>query len=270
MPLGVTIVASALAPHQDQHALALTEGLQRRGVKVQRVHCHSDVRTQIVICWGWRAGKKHRAAGREVLVMERGYIGDRFRWSSLGWNGLNGRAEFANRSDGGRRFRRHFAGMMRPMRRRGEYVLLIGQVAGDAALDGRSLVPWYEATAARAREEYGLPVVFRPHPLSKSEDAISAGAVDDVRGGDLQAALEDAAVVITWNSNTAVEAVLAGRPTIAMDAGSMAWPVTAHEIGPIPRIGRSSWAASLAWKQFTLEEMANGFALDVVWAHKFG
>ncbi len=56
-------------------------------------------------------------------------------------------------------------------------------------------------------------------------------------------ALAGARAVITFNSNTGVEAVLAGKPTVAIDEGSMAWPVTAHEIIDYPKEpNRLTWA----------------------------
>lgn len=59
-------------------------------------------------------------------MLERGYIGDRKQWLSLGWNGLNNRATFAEVDDGGARFRRYFDGMLKTPQEGGRYVLLVG------------------------------------------------------------------------------------------------------------------------------------------------
>jgi len=73
--------------------------------------------------------------GRDVLVMERGYIGDRTHWTSLGWNGLNGRARVPLApADGGARFERNYSRLMHPYNPAGHYALIIGQVPGDASL----------------------------------------------------------------------------------------------------------------------------------------
>jgi len=71
--------------------------------------------------------------------------------------------------------------------------------------------------------------------------------------GPLAKALAGAAVVITWNSNTAVDAILAGKNTTAADKGSMAWEVS----------DREAWAHALAWRQFSQDELTSGFA----WEH---
>lgn len=261
----VTIVASPTAAHQRHYGDALEAGLKRIGVNVARARSHALVRTAVVACWGWRIGRQHRAMGREVLVMERGYIGDRFKWTSLGWNGLNGRARFADVYDDGSRFASIWGHLMQPFDPSGEYALLIGQVPGDAALNGKNMDHWYADTARRAASFYGLPVVFRPHPIVVKRGQARAVPGTKTMNGDLAVALMNAAIVITWNSNTAVESVLAGKPTIAMDEGSMAWPVAAHDIGPIELKDRADWAQRLACKQFCDEEIANGSAVTPIW-----
>lgn len=238
--------------HQVAHRQALQDGLKRHGV--------SDLGRNVVVCWGWRSGQRHRRAGRDVLVLERGYIGDRFKWSSLGWNGLNGRADFPEYpDDGGDRFRSMAA--LAPWDPSGEYVLLVGQVRGDAALQGRDLTKWYADAAKHAEGTYGLPVRFRPHPqeVRRGIRRTVPGTASDT--GPLADSLDGAAVVVTWNSNTGVDALLAGKPVVVSDPGAMAWPIAAREIGGERGLDREAWAHALAWKQWTLEEIASGEAL---------
>lgn len=263
----LTIIRSPTARHQCAHADSLQEGLKRHGVKAtQQMRGAVAVGTKYVACWGWRIGAAYRAAGHEVLVMERGYMGDRFAWTSLGWNGLNGRAEFHVREDASR-FEQHFAHLLQPWNPAGSYVLLIGQTPNDAALAGRDLSDWYAEQAAEARRVYGLPVRFRPHPL-----AWSRGHRREVPGtvlapdGDLASEIAGAALVVTYNSNTGVESMLAGKPTVTADAGAMAWPVAARSIvaATTSEPPRRPWAEELAWCQFTLDEIRSGFAWECV------
>lgn len=255
------IITSSSA-HQCQHADALEQGLRAVGATVVRGYTGT---ADAIACWGWRTGKRFRENGATVLVMERGYIGDRFRWTSLGWDGLNGRAYFPPApEDSGARFREYFADLMKPWRTGGEYVLLIGQVPGDASLDGRNLNPWYSEQVQQLRARFDLPVVFRPHPLAYKRAGarrfLPSGA--HYNEGPLAQALERAAVVVTFNSNTAVESVLAGVPTIAYDRGSMAWPVCSHALDDsLITPDREQWAAELAWRQWTLGEIAEGVAV---------
>lgn len=266
----VTILANPTAAHQASHARALADGFAAHGVQATIRQSGPSVPTQTVACWGWRLGQRLRAAGHEVLVMERGYLGDRFAWTSLGWNGLNGyaTAPAVSRAPGCYgRFESNFGHLLKPWNPAGDYVLLIGQVPGDASLRGRDMGSWYAEAAQRAAAAYGLPVRFRAHP-----QALVRGVARPVAGvpsmqGDLSEALAGAAVVVTYNSNTGVDALLAGKPTVAEDAGSMAWPVAAHQIGErVVEPDRKSWAEHLAWRQFTTDEIRSGFALDIIGA----
>lgn len=139
----VALVASPCAPHQINCCNALEEGFAWHGIPTVRVAHSSLAQTDIVACWGWRNAKQHHDAGRRVLVMERGYIGDRTAWTSLGWNGLNGRATFPEVDDDGERFMRHFPEALQPEKPDGDYVLLIGQVPGDASIEGHNMERWY-------------------------------------------------------------------------------------------------------------------------------
>lgn len=254
-----SVVANTRAQHQVGHQQALAEGLRKFGVDpVITSSAHPSIK--YVACWGWRLGAALRQQGHEVLVMERGYLGDRFMWTSLGWNGLNGYAEFPAHPESGR-FNQHHK--MRPWRETdGKYVVVMGQVPGDASLRGRNMVPWYESVAVMAADAYGLPVLFRNHPVAAQKGhnirprhtAPAAGTMEDV--------LKDAHVVITYNSNSAVDSVLAGVPTVTMDRGSMAWDVTGHNIGELVKPDRAAWAEQLAWKQWTIDEITSGEALN--------
>lgn len=209
---------------------------------------------KFVCCWGWRAGAAYRSQGKSVLVMERGYLGDRFYWYSLGWNGLNGRAWFPFFEDDGSRFRRHFSLM--PWHD-GAYVLVAGQVPGDASLQGKNLSSWYREACNQARV-YGLSVKFRPHPQAVKRGYTQAPDGIEVDTAPLAESLAGAAVLLTWNSNAAVDAQIAGVPTVVLDCGSMAYEVSGHEIGDLVRLDRDPWAHRLAWKQWSLDEIASG------------
>lgn len=257
--MNLDIVVNPMLDHHATYASALADGARRHGVEVRIVDALGAAQADVVACWGWRLGEPLRAAGKRVLVMERGYIGDRMRWTSLGWNGLNGRAMFYPFDDRSR-FWRYHADQMRPINLRGDYVLLIGQVEGDAALDGVDIRAWYDETARRAAERFRLPVRFRPHPLAA--DTVVPG-VQSI-GGDLAHALDGAALVVTWNSTVGVEALLRGKPTVAMDRGSMASTVAVQDLRIELPINREAWAERLAWYQWTLDELRNGYAWDVV------
>lgn len=199
-----------------------------------------------------------RVRGLPYLVLEMGYFGDRKANVSCGFNGINGRAEFLNDRSPGDRWAKHGA-EMKPWRTDGEYVLVMGQVLGDTSLASCQQYPLWIARACQEAKVYGLPVRFRPHPKFKGMKAPA-----QVLEGSLEDALAGAAGTITWNSNSAVDAVLAGVPAIVCDRGGMAYPVAAKCIGDdFIRPDRTQWAHDLAYTQWTWEELASGLA----WAH---
>lgn len=245
----ITVIASPRALHQVTHQAAMTEGLRRHGFEVL-ADSGDRATTHLVACWGWRCGRIMRARGHEVLVMERGYIGDRFAWTSLAWNGLNNRGSVFTPDDGSRLSRYH-ADRLHPVDHSGSYVLIAGQVPGDMSLRGRDLKPWY---AEQVKKDWGLPVKFRPHPLAHKRGPVHLVKGAQTHIGPLDEALRDAAVVVTYNSNTGVDAVLAGKKATADDDGSMIWGMK----------DRQKWAERLAWRQWKLDEIKDGSAWEVV------
>jgi len=258
-----TVIANPRAQHQIDHQRAMRDGLAAHGIDAVLNYGATPVTTSHVACWGWRHGRRLRAEGREVLVMERGYLGDRFAWTSLAWNGLNGRGEFPEYpDDGGARFDAHYS--LHPWKEGGQYALLMGQVPGDASLRGIDLTKWYATAAMAANNAYEMPVLFREHPMALRRGLNRQPRLTERSTGTLTEALAGAAVVITFNSNSAVDAVCAGVPAVTMDEGSMAWPVAAHRIGDLVRPDRKAWAHRLAWRQWSMQEIANGTALQAL------
>ncbi len=260
-PSEITVVSSFRATHQLVHQEALCKGLAKIGIPAKKSFSAEHVGTEYVACWGWRNGKLLRERGKEVIIMERGYLGDRFAYTSLGWNGLNGHAFFPHYpDDGGRRFADH-GGEIKPWKEDGDYALILGQVPGDASLRGQNLLPWYTRMAEEIRALYQIPVYFRQHP-----DLTRKGVVQRVPGtvksrGTLQEALSGALFSVCYNSNAAVDSVLAGTPCIVGDDGSMAYSMCAKSLAQIMRPDRAAWAHGLAWRQWSIEEMESGEAL---------
>lgn len=254
------------AEHQKFHADVMRQGLERHGIACVYADYDEPAPCDFAVIWGWRQDKVI-SAGPPVLVMERGYVGDRLgKWTSLGWNGLNGRASFPLAQDGGARWRENFDGVMQPWKDGGNYILLMGQIPGDASLNGLNIEAWCQDAAIALGTAHDLPIAYRPHPL-----AVGRGyRIKDVAGtfrfsGSLESALEGAAMVATLNSNSGVDAVLAGVPTWACDEGAMAWPVTGHALGQeAPRPDRAAWAAQLAWCQWMAPEIASGKAWEAL------
>lgn len=253
-----TLAANPKSEKQLFFRSLVQRGLEAHGVRVRHaLHRGEAIETQHVACWSWVNGERFRRAGHSVLVLERGYIGDRTQWTSLAWNGLNNKGTVpAVPEDDGERFERHHAGILKPWNPEGDYVLLVGQVADAmSVLDQDGLARWYAAQAARHPD---TPVRFRPHPHAHVIAPVQAVPGAALLKTDLQESIRHARRVVTFNSSAAVDALLAGKPVEVSDTGSMAWPCA------VEGLDRRTWAHRLAWRQWSLEEISSGFAFDHV------
>jgi len=251
--------ANNCAPHQQVFNTRFIAGLERHG-QAWRYHGRSNwPECDLAVFWSHRAKdiiEKQQAAGGDYLVAERGYMGDRMKWTSLGFNGLNGRAEFHVDAKDSLRFQQYHFEKLHPWKDDGDYILIMGQVHGDASIDGVDIHQW--ASSIVNRYKFDCPVYFRPHPLSRHV----APECLNTRNGKLRTALAGARAVITYNSNSGVDAVLAGVPTVATDRGSMVWDVSSRTAALFKTPNRTQWAAELAWCQWLPEEIKNGDAWD--------
>jgi hypothetical protein len=137
--------------------------------------------------------------------------------------------------------------------------LLIGQVPQDAALQGTDIVRWAQQTTDQLAA-LGHRVLYRPHPLSTTPCPRGA----ELSTGTLDEDFANADRVVTFNSTTAVEAIFAGIPTVIHDIGSPAYPMASHDVAEsLVRPDRTKWCHDMAWRQWSLEEMADGTA----WVH---
>lgn len=259
----ITIVYKESSDHQNQHAWAVTKGFMSMGHMTTMSNSHENVRDPNVCFWGWRPHKMH--IKRNKIILERGYLGDRFYWTSVATNGLNGNGTFWNVKDDPSRFEEHFGHMYKRWNPEGSYILILGQTPGDASLRGSDLMPWYHIMARTAQDRYKKPVHFRQHP-----NLTAKGIKQKVQGckestGTLEEALEGACLVITYNSNSGVDALLAGKPTYVHDKGGMAYDIANNKIDNVsfkePE-GRYQFFAQLAWKQYSIEEIKSGLALQ--------
>lgn len=249
MTLEAVLHASTME-HQRRYVAWMIEGLERHGVSCKPIAGYDAPKAaDFCVIWGWKQHgviKHAKARGMPVLVMERGHLQPRMEFTSIGWNGLAGRATYPTAAQCGDRWLRHW-GTMAPWRFAGRYALLLGQTPGDASIAETDFPGWVKQVT-RDLEQRGYAVKYRPHPNVRE----TAPLADD---------LADAEIAVTYNSTSAVEAVLAGVPTIAMDAGSMARPVASSAIdAPLRRPERIGWARDLACCQWNETEIRSGDA----------
>lgn len=251
--------------HAD-HTTLMAEGLCRHGLDVERFGIAPRADVDVAVVWSWRVGMRIRQQGYPgpILVMERGYLGDRFSWTSLGWDGLNGRARFPSAQDGGERFWMNFGHLACEWERFDGYWLIAGQVLGDMSLANVNYLEWLKDMVDEL-DRMGVDVRFRPHPEAVRRGQQFPVPAYMVSKGTLEQDLSEATCVIAYNSNTTVDAVLAGIPAITVDEGAMAWDVTSHHVGQAHVTpDRTEWFRRMAWRQWTIDEIQSGEAWEVV------
>jgi hypothetical protein len=214
----------------------------------------------------WPRGKifrQQREKNLDVIVLETGYInrGDGLNHHyAAGFNGLNGRADFRNKNMGPERW--EVLGVQLRPYSRGEKVILCAQVPWDASVEMHKHEDWVLEVSTKLRYMTHRPVVFRPHPLAK---------LPPIKGLEystrpLAEDLPSAHCVVTFNSNSAVEAMIHGKPVFAFDEGSMCWGIANKNLRDLeePQCpNRQQWARDLAFAQWTPQEMKEG----LTWQH---
>jgi hypothetical protein len=260
-------------PDHDRVILAFYEGCPEPKKLIEHYEYEpSDVAvvfgvSKSRIPMSWPRGKvisSQRSGNRDVVVLETGYInrgaGETHHYAA-GLNGLNGRANFRNTGMPGDRATR--LGIELKPYAQGDTVVLCGQVPWDASVEGSDHVAWLKA-CAKALNNCSRPVVFRPHPAATLAPIDGCGYSTRPLSDDLQ----NAWAVVTYNSNSGVEALVAGVPVFAFDEGSMVWPVCNKSLSAIesPCLpDRQQWLNDLSYAQWTLDEMKEGRA----WHHLF-
>ena len=114
-------------------------------------------------------------------------------------------------------------------------------------------------------KKFDLPVHFRQHP-NLTKKGLKQNIKNTIfnKEEDYQECLKKALLVVTFNSNSSVDALLAGKPTYVHDRGAMAYDFTNNDLSNIqldePK-NRKKFFDNLAWKQYTIEEISSGECL---------
>ena len=253
------LLAAKSGPHYDHQRdamCALADGMGLCGIEARVKSAPASPRPDddFVVTWGDKEVPHSRVPH---LILECGYIngsGDnynenRMRFISASWNKRHGLSDWAwPKEICGERWNA-FGVELKPWKLTGEYVLLLEQHVGDRAAPD---VGKFRRDIKRECERRQWTFHRRPHPSYYRNERTLA---ED---------LSNALFAVTWCSTAAVEAVIAGVPTYTLGPGSIAAPVTRPLLSDEPYVGdRTTWANRLAYRQWTMEELADGTA----WPH---
>jgi hypothetical protein len=239
------------------------------------------------------AYRKIQSSGKPVIVWEEGSFRRLPQYKKFGWHTYLNTGEFNNHDVDDQRWREisqannlHIHDWESP----GDEILIMGQIDFDSALismydDGyHSFNHWVETMIARVRFYTDRPIRIRPHPLaaksfvgiadrfnskyknvSVSDNLVGRTAVSG--GAGLYLDLARAWCVITYTSNSAVEAVCEGVPVFAMSPENITWDVAHHDLADIEHldygIDTTCWFHRVAYTMWCPEEIAAG----KTWAH---
>lgn len=264
----ITVIRRFRTPAQTGRLDCMMDGLVRAGFEPTLVDGdHTTAPTKAVAVWGWRNGEDLRRNGHEVIVMENGYIGDRTeRYFSLGLNGLNGHAWMPEYPVSGHRFMKHGGELMPARRSTSGLALILGQMPDDASIRDIGAQDIY-TRVIKGLKAHGYRVRFRHHPVGQriGRNFYVDGCEVSTAPRPIEEDLADAQFGVVINSNSAVDCILSGLPCVALDAGTMAYEMCAHDFNTAPVLPpferRLAWAQRLAYKQWECHEIAGGYPL---------
>lgn len=190
--------------------------------------------------------------GKPLLVIERGFL-KRDQYFSVGWGGINGKADFVNEDVSAARW--NALGLeLKPWRMdTSRNVIVCGQVPWDVTVQDTDHIEWCRTTV-KSIQALGGTAIFRPHPAVASK--VNYGVQCPLSYVPLKQDLARCTHVVTYCSNTAVEAVVEGIPSFSFSDMSMAWSVTSHNLLKAFMPDRTEWAWRLAHAQWKPSEFA--------------
>lgn len=220
----------------------------------------------LVVTWGVKnqVYKIRKTFKKDVIVMERGYLGDRYYWTSCGFNGLNGEADFLNKSVDSYRWDNIFSKIinLKDWKKNGSYALLAGQVSNDASVRQYRIYEIY-SSLIKQLNYMNIPVVFREHPLSKTKFNSHNLVYSKDTNKNIIETLADARMTLTINSNAGVDSLINGIPVFTLDKKSMVYDQSIHSLqNNLIYPDRTAWLHKISYTQWSPIEIENGETWD--------
>lgn len=149
----------------------------------------------------------------------------------------------------------------------GEIVLAL-QLPGDASLRGASIEQWCVESCKTIRSITDRPICVRLPQLNRAWDPVlgdlaQLANVRFQRGtfDNLRPTLEKAFCTVTYTSGLAIDSLINGCPTIAMDPGNFAYPISPNCLSQIEDIqlpDLDQWLWNLSHYQWHESEISEG------------
>jgi len=222
-----------------------------------------------------RLMEHQKQAGDRHIVTDLGFIYRRSEYWSVGWDALNGRANFCNKNMDSKRIDKWGIKLQPWKVNKSGCVLFCLQLPWDAAVVNTHYPTYIKNTVEALLSSSQRDIVIREHPkiseggcaqtpIAHEYSAIVQDALKNDRvtrtGSTLKEDFDNAWCVVSYNSNSTVEAAIYGVPSFVSDKGSMSWDVSGHDLNienPIlPE--RHQWLCDLSYTQWNGDEIAKG------------
>jgi len=240
--------------------------------------------------------KPHKRAAYEYtlnskkpfLVLEEGGFRQFREYRRYGWwSYQNGIGIFNNDNVDDARWKKFLSSTnlkIKDWKSSGDSIIIMSQVHIDSAVISLyekgypHFYAWVEKTIITIRKYSDRNIFIRPHPGDHMFDWLLENAeslnkkyknitVGNSKIRSLYEDLQNAHCVVTYNSNSAVEALCEGIPIFALDSGSTAYDVAHTDLSQIENldynIDISTWCNKVAYTMWNDNEVANG----ETWAH---
>ena len=245
----------------------------------------NDMDADVAIIWSvlfqgnmagnFKVWERFKSANKPVIVLEVGAIKRNTTWR-CGINGITGDAYHGPTNNADDRFKQ-FGLELQPWREQKGHIVICGQHDDSAQWqthNDTSVAKWiYNTVESWRAYDTQSTFIIRPHPRNKFSwnelgppDRLGWSTIqypnkvqDTYDDFDFEKVLEDAKLVINYNSNPAIEAVLAGVPIMTHES-SRCWPV-ANPIEYTEQYAkpeRQQWANDLCYTEWTEQEILTG------------
>ncbi len=206
---------------------------------------------------------------KPLLVVEQGFL-RRDIYFSVGWNSIVGYGEYHNRNMPRDRFEELNIAVQPYIadRNKDGYILLCGQVPWDTQVQHlESYKKWLEETVKVIRKFTDREIVYRPHPKQSRKNEMSVTSLPGTTTST-RASLEDefkhCRAMVAFNSNSLLEAMIAGVPFFAFDRGSVVFDLANHDLSRIENPAfpeeplRMQKLFDIAYAQWNPDEIESG------------
>lgn len=255
---------------------AFIESLQGEDYQI----CKNTDRPQadLIVMWSWLLGiygrdaiyNHYKKTNAKFLILEVGALKRNTSWK-VAINGINRDADFGNQIVDDNRLAL-FNLVPYPWRQEGEHIIVCGQNEKSIAWNQGNMKDWAEKMIDWIRSQTDRPIWFRPHPrfqvnfndskerkifVSTPKKIKLVGSTDEV---DFTQALTRAHAVVNYNSNPAIESVLAGVP-VYVDQSSLCWDVgnpILSDVNNPARPDRTEWLKQISYTEWLVEEIRQG------------